>query len=398
MPQPEPRGNRTPSIDCTVPLRRPIHSRTTPCGFHRLGRGGYVVAPPPGVRRYTLRRSPTADASARHNRMPNQDWLACRWPSDDSCRLTHRRSPTAMGSPGWGSRGPGDGRGHLHHAPAAGLLAEPMPTLRPLELTFARTRCSCSSRSRGAGSLPLGIIGERLQVNPASVTNAVDRLEAQGLVERRPNPQDGRGTLAALTGPGRQLAQRATELMNARGLRRRRARPAGLRDSVRRPEPAAAGGRGLRLTSTDLFDVEVSMGAMADRAAWQEAFDRAPQRPARFETMSGVPLEPVYGPDEAELPGAVAVHPGAVRLHVPLPALDHAPVRRLRHRRRTPTVASRSCCAQGATASPPPLTCRPCSDATPMIPWPRERWVGPASPSTRWPTWRRSSRTSTWAR
>jgi methylmalonyl-CoA mutase N-terminal domain/subunit len=42
---------------------------------------------------------------------------------------------------------------------------------------------------------------------------------------------------------------------------------------------------------------------MADRATWQAAFDGAPTRAVRFETMSGVPLEPVYGPDGAELPG-----------------------------------------------------------------------------------------------
>ena len=42
---------------------------------------------------------------------------------------------------------------------------------------------------------------------------------------------------------------------------------------------------------------------MADRASWQDAFDRSPSRPARFETMSGVPLEPVYGPEDGELPG-----------------------------------------------------------------------------------------------
>jgi methylmalonyl-CoA mutase, N-terminal domain len=42
---------------------------------------------------------------------------------------------------------------------------------------------------------------------------------------------------------------------------------------------------------------------MADRKTWQEEFDRSPRRPGRFETMSGVPLEPVYGPDGAELPG-----------------------------------------------------------------------------------------------
>ena len=42
---------------------------------------------------------------------------------------------------------------------------------------------------------------------------------------------------------------------------------------------------------------------VADRRSWQEQFDRAPSRGVPFETMSGIPLEPVYGPDEAELPG-----------------------------------------------------------------------------------------------
>jgi methylmalonyl-CoA mutase N-terminal domain/subunit len=42
---------------------------------------------------------------------------------------------------------------------------------------------------------------------------------------------------------------------------------------------------------------------MADRAAWQESYDRSPTRAATFETMSGVPLAPVYGPDDAEWPG-----------------------------------------------------------------------------------------------
>jgi len=42
---------------------------------------------------------------------------------------------------------------------------------------------------------------------------------------------------------------------------------------------------------------------MADRKTWHEAFDRSPRRKAQFETMSGVTLDPVYGPDEAELPG-----------------------------------------------------------------------------------------------
>jgi methylmalonyl-CoA mutase N-terminal domain/subunit len=42
---------------------------------------------------------------------------------------------------------------------------------------------------------------------------------------------------------------------------------------------------------------------MADRAAWKKDFAASPKRAATFETMSGVPLEAVYGPDGAELPG-----------------------------------------------------------------------------------------------
>ncbi|MCU1462388.1 MAG: icmA [Acidimicrobiales bacterium] len=42
---------------------------------------------------------------------------------------------------------------------------------------------------------------------------------------------------------------------------------------------------------------------MAPRDPWREAFERAPTRDADFETMSGVPLAPVYGPEDAEHPG-----------------------------------------------------------------------------------------------
>ena len=52
------------------------------------------------------------------------------------------------------------------------------------------------------------------------------------------------------------------------------------------------------------------MGAVTDCDAWQEDFDAwqedfesSPRRAVRFETMSGVPLDPVYGPAGAELPG-----------------------------------------------------------------------------------------------
>ena len=37
---------------------------------------------------------------------------------------------------------------------------------------------------------------------------------------------------------------------------------------------------------------------------WREAFDAAPTRDADFTTLSGIPLEPVYGPEDGEFPGA----------------------------------------------------------------------------------------------
>jgi DNA-binding MarR family transcriptional regulator len=95
------------------------------------------------------------------------------------------------------------------------FLARADAELRPFGLTFARYEVLMLLSFSTTGSLPLGKIGERLQVNAASVTNAVDRLEAQGLVTRLPNPDDGRGTLAAITAVGRRVADRATVAMNA---------------------------------------------------------------------------------------------------------------------------------------------------------------------------------------
>src|SRR4051795_13153150 len=39
------------------------------------------------------------------------------------------------------------------------------------------------------------------------------------------------------------------------------------------------------------------------REVWRRQFEASPTRPADFSTMSGIPLEPVYGPDDAEFPG-----------------------------------------------------------------------------------------------
>lgn len=86
--------------------------------------------------------------------------------------------------------------------------------LRPLGLSFARYEVLMLLHFSREAELPLGKIGARLQVRPGAVTNAVDRLEADRLVTRRPHPVDRRTTLAVLSAKGRRLAVRATTALN----------------------------------------------------------------------------------------------------------------------------------------------------------------------------------------
>lgn len=94
------------------------------------------------------------------------------------------------------------------------LLARVESVLRPSGLTFARFEVLRLLGFTRTGTLPIGKIGERLQVHAASATNAVGRLEADGLVERTPNPDDGRSVLVTITPAGRRLVEACTRLLN----------------------------------------------------------------------------------------------------------------------------------------------------------------------------------------
>lgn len=94
------------------------------------------------------------------------------------------------------------------------LLGRIEALLRPVGLTFARYELLVLLDFSRRSEMPLGKLGARLQVHPASVTNAVNRLEADGLVVRVPHPEDGRATLARITPEGRRTAARATDLLN----------------------------------------------------------------------------------------------------------------------------------------------------------------------------------------
>ncbi len=61
-------------------------------------------------------------------------------------------------------------------------------------------------------SLPLSQLAERLACVKSNITQLVDRLEADGFVERQADPNDRRARLAALTAPGRRACQEGVKL------------------------------------------------------------------------------------------------------------------------------------------------------------------------------------------
>lgn len=61
---------------------------------------------------------------------------------------------------------------------------------------------------------PMRRIAQKLRCEPSNVTGIVDRLEARGLVERRPDPSDRRVKLAAATEEGRSTTQRLRESLD----------------------------------------------------------------------------------------------------------------------------------------------------------------------------------------
>ncbi|MGH3497295.1 MAG: MarR family winged helix-turn-helix transcriptional regulator [Nocardioidaceae bacterium] len=110
------------------------------------------------------------------------------------------------------------------------VLAYLDDVLKPHGLTFARYEALVLLTFSRRGSLPLGKMGERLQVHPTSVTSIVSRLVADDLVRRVPHPHDGRTVLAEITDQGRTVVGAATaDLVSARfGLGE--LDPAGLRE------------------------------------------------------------------------------------------------------------------------------------------------------------------------
>ncbi|MGC5342652.1 MarR family winged helix-turn-helix transcriptional regulator [Streptomyces sp. DT24] len=69
-------------------------------------------------------------------------------------------------------------------------------------------------RLLSAEPMPMRRIAQKLKCEPSNVTGIVDRLEARGLVERRPDPDDRRVKLAAPTDEGAATALRLRDSLD----------------------------------------------------------------------------------------------------------------------------------------------------------------------------------------
>jgi DNA-binding MarR family transcriptional regulator len=85
--------------------------------------------------------------------------------------------------------------------------------LAPLGLTWETFSVIVALRRAGAPfeARPTDLYKQSL-LSSGAMTNRLDRVEAQGWIERRPDPADRRATLVKLTRSGRQLADKAIKL------------------------------------------------------------------------------------------------------------------------------------------------------------------------------------------
>jgi DNA-binding MarR family transcriptional regulator len=94
------------------------------------------------------------------------------------------------------------------------LLTQIDGLLRPFGLTFSRFELLRLLSFAGDAQLSMARAGERLQVHPTSLGNAVKRLESDGLVRRAAHPEDGRALVLELLPAGRELVEAATAVLN----------------------------------------------------------------------------------------------------------------------------------------------------------------------------------------
>lgn len=94
-----------------------------------------------------------------------------------------------------------------------GLASQIGAHLRERAVKLGLTAAQATALRELTGAMTLSELADRMSCEPSNATVVIDKLERQGLVERRPHPSDRRAKQLVLTAEGVELRKRLLELL-----------------------------------------------------------------------------------------------------------------------------------------------------------------------------------------
>lgn len=94
-----------------------------------------------------------------------------------------------------------------------GLAQQIADHVRERAVTLGLTAAQATALREMTGPMTMRELAERMSCEPSNATFVIDKLEKQGLVERRAHPTDRRARLLVLTADGNVLRERLLELL-----------------------------------------------------------------------------------------------------------------------------------------------------------------------------------------
>jgi DNA-binding MarR family transcriptional regulator len=86
--------------------------------------------------------------------------------------------------------------------------------VRERAVALGLTAAQATALREMTGPMTMRDLAERMSCEPSNATFVVDKLEKQGLIERRPHPTDRRAKHLVLTAEGTALRERLLELLS----------------------------------------------------------------------------------------------------------------------------------------------------------------------------------------
>ncbi len=94
-----------------------------------------------------------------------------------------------------------------------GLAHQISEHLRERAVKLGLTAPQATALRELSGPMTMGDLADRMSCEPSNATYVVDKLEARGLIERRPHPTDRRARQLVLTAAGADLRARLMALL-----------------------------------------------------------------------------------------------------------------------------------------------------------------------------------------